>query len=120
LKKQYQIEKERAVQQFRRMATENNTAVRLGLPIADIAGMVQEGVGNLVRETGLMLMQLVMQEEVRQLAGEGNQQHEGRKASRWGTEAGFCAIDGEKVPIQPTRLRATTEDGRYREHPLGS
>jgi hypothetical protein len=77
LKKQYQIEKERAVQQFRRMALENNTAVQLVLPIADIVGMMQEGVGNLVRETGLM----VMQEEVRQLAGERNQQHEGDEAA---------------------------------------
>ncbi len=120
MKKQYQIEKERAVQQFRRMATENNTAIQMVLPLADIIGMVQQGVGNLLREAGLALMHLVMEEEVRQLAGERNQQHEGRKASRWGTEAGYCVIDGQKVPIRRTRLRAPTEDGRHREQPLGS
>jgi hypothetical protein len=40
------------------------------LPLADIIGMLQQGVGNLLRETGLALMQTVMEEEVRQLAGD--------------------------------------------------
>jgi transposase-like protein len=75
------------------------------LPLAEIVGMLQRGVGNLLRETGLALMQTVMEEEVRHLAGERHQQHEGRRAHRWGKEDGFCVVDGQKVPIQKTRLR---------------
>jgi transposase-like protein len=67
--------------------------------------MLQQGVGNLLRETGLALMQTVMEEEVRHLAGERHQQHEGRRAHRWGKEDGYCVVDGQKVPIQKTRLR---------------
>ena len=105
MKKQYQIEQQRAVQQFRRIAIEQNPNIQMILPLADIVGMLQQGVGNLLRETGLALMQTVMEEEVRHLAGERHQQHEGRRAHRWGKEDGYCVVDGQKVPIQKTRLR---------------
>lgn len=116
MKKQYQIEQQRAVQQFRRIATENNPNIQMILPLADIVGLLQEGVGNLLRQTGLALMQLVMEEEVKSLAGERHQQHEGRRAHRWGTEQGYCVVDGQKVPIRRTRLRTTD----HREQRLGS
>jgi putative transposase len=116
MKRQYQIEKQRAVQQFRRIATEQNPNIQMILPLADIVGLLQEGVGNLLRETGLALMQTVMEEEVRHLAGERHQQHEGRRAHRWGKEDGYCVVDGQKVPIRKTRLR-TPDQGEQR---LGS
>ena len=111
LKKQYQIEQQRAVQQFRRIATEQNPNIQMILPLAEIVGLLQQGVGNLLRETGLALMQAVMEEEVRHLAGERHQQHEGRRAHRWGKEDGYCVVDGQKVPIRRTRLR-TAEQAR--------
>ena len=40
------------VQQFRRIATEQNPDIQMILPLADIVGMLQQGVGNLLRETG--------------------------------------------------------------------
>jgi putative transposase len=120
LKKQYQIEQQRAVQQFRRIAAEQNPTVQLILPMADIAHLLQDGVGQLVRQAGLQLMQLVMEEEVKTLAGERHQQHDGRKAHRWGKENGYCVVDGQKVPIRRTRLRTADEDGAKREQRLGS
>src|SRR3984893_11603320 len=116
MKRQYQIEQQRAVQQFRRIATEQNPDIQMILPLADIVGMLQQGVGNLLRETGLALMQTVMEEEVRHLAGERHQQHAGRRAHRWGKEDGYCVVDGQKVPIQKTRLRTPDK----REQRLGS
>ena len=120
MKKQYQIEQQRAVQQFRRIANEQNPSIQMILPLADIVGFLQQGVGNLLRETGLALMQTVMEEEVRHLAGERHQQHEGRRAHRWGKEDGYCVVDGQKVPIQKTRLRTTSATGAKREQRLGS
>jgi putative transposase len=116
MKRQYQIEQQRAVQQFRRIATEQNPDIQMILPLADIVGLLQQGVGNLLRETGLALMQTVMEEEVRHLAGERHQQHEGRRAHRWGKEDGYCVVDGQKVPIRKTRLRTPDQ----REQRLGS
>ncbi len=95
MKKRYQIDQQRAVQQFRRLATEQNPNIQMILPMADIVGLLQEGVGNLLRHAGLELMHLVMDEEVKSLAGERHQQHEQRRAHRWGKEDGYCVVDGQ-------------------------
>lgn len=115
MKKRYQIEQQRAVQEFRRIATEENPNIQMVLPLAEIVDLLQQGVGHLLREAGLALMQLVMEEEVKSLAGERHQQHESRQAHRWGKEKGYCVVDGQKVPIHRTRLRSAD-----REHRLGS
>ena len=116
MKKRYQIDKQREVQQFRRFATENNPNIQTVLPLAEIVGLLQEGVGNLMREAGLLLMMGVMEEEVRHVVGERHAQNPERQASRWGQENGYCVIDGQKVPIQRTRVR----DKEKHEVKLGS
>src|ERR1039457_5903544 len=85
-------------------------------PMAEVVGLLQEGVGHLLREAGLTLMNLVMEEEVRHLAGERHQQYPERRAHRWGKEDGYCVVDGQKVPIRRTRLRSPEN----REQRLGS
>jgi hypothetical protein len=52
LKKRYQIEQQRAVQQFRRLATEQNRNIQMILPLADIVDLLQEGVGHLHARPG--------------------------------------------------------------------
>jgi transposase-like protein len=120
MKKRYQIEQQRAVQQFRKLAAEQNPNIQMILPMADIVGLLQEGVGNLLRQAGLELMHLVMEEEVKSLAGERHEQQGQRRAHRWGKEAGYCVVDGQKVPIQRTRLRGPSSSGGNREQRLGS
>src|SRR5881396_588327 len=105
MKRRYQIDQQRAVQQFRQLAREENPSIQMIFPMAEVVGLLQEGVGHLLREAGLALMNLVMEEEVRNLAGERYQQHPARRAHRWGKEAGYCVVDGQKVPIERTRLR---------------
>ena len=95
MKKRYQIDRQRAVRDFRQLATEENPAVQMILPLADIVGHLQEGVGHLLREAGLTLMNLVMEEEVRHLAGERHEQNPERQAHRWGKEKGYCVVDGQ-------------------------
>ena len=65
MKRRYQIDQQRAVQQFRRLATEQNPGIQMILPMADIVGLLQEGVGSLPRHAGLELMHLVMGEKVK-------------------------------------------------------
>ena len=80
-------------------------------PMTEVVSLLQEGVGHLMREAGLALMSLVMEEEVRHLAGERHEQHPARRAHRWGKEAGYCVVDGQKVPIQRT---ASAQSGKSR------
>jgi putative transposase len=105
MKKPYQIESQRAVKQLAEMAAEGNPAVQMVLPLAEMIGWLRKGVGELIRQAGLQLMDLMMQEEVRALAGEPYQRHAERTATRWGSERGYCVVMGQKVPIQRPRVR---------------
>ena len=71
---------------------------------------LQDGVGNLLAWTPprLELMHLVMDEEVKSLAGERHQQHEHLAARIAGVARndGYCVVDGQKVLIKRTRLRS--------------
>jgi putative transposase len=116
MKKQYQIEAQRAVKQFEAMAAEGNPAVQMMLPLAEMMGWLRKGVGELIRQAGLQLMDLLMQEEVRELVGERSQRQPERTAHRWGSERGYCVVMGQKVPIQRPRVR-TKDDKEIR---LGS
>ena len=78
MKRRYQIEKQRAMNKFCQLAAERNPTIQMMLPMAEIVGLLQQGVGQLLREAGLVLMRLVMEEEVRHVAGERHEQHEDR------------------------------------------
>jgi TolB-like protein len=97
MKKPYQIEAQRAVKQLEAMATDGNPAVQMMLPMAEMVGWLRKGVGELVRQAGLQLMELLMQEEVRELVGERSQRRTERTANRWGSEQGYCVVMGQKV-----------------------
>jgi len=116
MKKPYQIEAQRAVKQLEAMAADGSPAVQMVLPMAEMVGWLRKGVGALIREAGLQLMDLMMQEEVRELAGKRSEQQAERTANRWGSERGYCVVMGQKVPIRRPRVR-TTEDKEVR---LGS
>jgi len=116
MKTPYQIEAQRAVKQFEAMAAEGNPAVQMMLPLGEMVGWLRKGVGELIRQAGLQLMELLMQEEVRELVGERSQQMPERTAQRWGSERGYCVVMGQKVPVQRPRVR-TLEDKEVR---LGS
>src|ERR1700752_5067572 len=98
------------------MAADGNPAVQMLLPMAEMVGWLRKGVGELVRQAGLQLMDLLMQEEVRGLVGERSQRQAERTANRWGVEHGYCIVMGQKVPVQRPRVR-TTDDKEVR---LGS
>jgi putative transposase len=116
MKKPYQIETQRAVKQFEAMAADGDPAVQMVLPMAEMVGWLRKGVSELIRQAGLHLMDLLMQEEVRGLAGQRSQRQPERAATRWGSERGYCVVLGQKVPIQRPRVR-TTDDKEVR---LGS
>jgi transposase-like protein len=116
MKKPYQIESQRAVKQFETMAADGNLAVQMVLPLTELVGWLRKGVGELIRQAGLQLMELLMEEEVREVVGERSRREPDRTANRWGKERGFCVVMGQKVPIERPRVR-TTDDQEVR---LGS
>lgn len=116
MKKPYQIESYRAVKRLEELAAEGNPAVQMVLPMAEAVGWLKQGVGELIRQAGLQLISLLMEEEVRDLVGERSQPRADREANRWGHERGYCVVMGQKVPIERPRVRSTED----REVRLGS
>ena len=55
----YQIHRQKAIQQFRHLVAEQNPTIQLLLPMSEVVSLLQEGVGNLLREAGLQLMWLI-------------------------------------------------------------
>ena len=92
MKKPYQIEAQQAVKRLEEMAAEGNPAIQLVLPMAEAMGWLKQGVGELIRQAGVQIIALVMEEEVRELVGERSQPQVERKANRWGSERGLSLI----------------------------
>jgi len=116
MKKPYQIESLQAVKRLEEMAGNGNPAIQMVLPMAEMVGWLHKGVGELVRQAGLQLIQLLMEEEVKRLVGERSQPQSERTANRWGSEQGYCVVMGQKVPVERPRVRSTED----REIRLGS
>jgi hypothetical protein len=70
MKREYRVAdelgKQRSVRKFQELA-EQGASVQLVLPLAEVMQMVQDGCGQLLREAGLRLMMLVMEEEAERL-----------------------------------------------------
>jgi putative transposase len=116
VKRQYQISGHRAAEQFRKWALSSPTPIQLTFPIAEVAELAQTSLGDLLRGVGKIFIETVMEAEVEELAGKRSVPDPNRMAYRWGTEDGFCLIDGQRVPVQKPRLRSRTK----KEIPLGS
>ncbi len=117
MKKQYQITKRRAAEEFAAWAKTNEVPIQLTIPTVGIAELAQQSLGDLLRAVAKIFIGSVMENEVEQLAGKRSERMLGRGAYRWGSEEGFCVIDGQKVPVDRPRVRSRQHD---REIPLGS
>ena len=115
MKKPYQIESQRAVRRLEEMAAEGNPVVQMVLPMAEMVGWLRQGVGELVRQAGLQLMSLLMEEEVRALAGERSQpQPDGMRYSL-GQRAWLLRGDG----TEGANRAATRSDNGGQRSPVG-
>jgi putative transposase len=116
MKKRYQIDKQRAAQQFRKQAGASTENIQLALPLPEVLAQVQKGLMSLALAAFTGLAQEMMHWEVAQLVGPKHQPQADRDNVRWGTQTGYCVIGGQKVPLERPRVR----DVRNREVPLGS
>jgi len=106
MKKPYQIAAGRAVQRVRQWAEEKNPVVQLMLPMIEILALAKQGAGELVREAGLRMILLAIQQEADALTGARHERGRDRQALRWSREDGFVVVDGQKVSIERRRLRS--------------
>jgi transposase-like protein len=116
VKKRYQIDKQRAAQQFRKQAGASNENIQFALPLPEVLALAQKGLMNLALAAFTKLAEEMMHWEVNTLAGPKNHADQNRENIRWGTQTGYCVVGGQKVPLQRPRVR----NSRSHEVPLGS
>jgi len=109
LKRTYQISRRRAVESFRKFALSNPVPLQLSFPLPEMIELAETSVGDLVRAIGKMFMENAMEAEATHVAGPRSMPNPSRHAVRWGEEAGYCIIDGQRVPIRRPRLRSRTK-----------
>jgi putative transposase len=119
LKKRCQIDKQRALQQFRKQADASDEQIQFALPLPEILNLAQTGLMKLALAAFTKLAEELMRWEADQLAGPKNQAEENRENTRWGSQAGYCVVAGQKVPLKRPRVRQV-RDVRHNEVPLGS
>lgn len=115
--KRYQIERQRAIRNFEQQAVEKNPPVQMIIPLAEVVAQLQNGMKQLIGTLLQMAMQETMQQEVNFLVGERSRPDHRRNAYRWGTEQGYCVVQGQKLHIGRPRV---VDKRTHRELPLGS
>jgi synaptic vesicle membrane protein VAT-1 len=118
VKARYQKEEAgKAAQRFETWAKQSEHPIQVNFSSAEMLELVKEGLGRVVRRLGQLFIEEVLESEAEQIAGPRSKPLAERSAYRWGREAGYCVIDGQKVPIARPRVRSKMH---HREIPLGS
>lgn len=116
MKRTYQIKQERAIQKFKIAARDSAQHLQLALPLPEVLELVSKGLMNLALVAFMKLAEEMMRWEVGELVGAKNQAQKNRSLHRWGRQAGYCVVDGQKISLERPRVR----DTRQQEVPLGS
>ena len=116
MKEEYQIKKETAEAVKEEVPQANGLPVQIALPMAEVLSCIEQGLGELIRKVGRLFIESVLEAEAEQIAGPRSRRMQERRAYRWGSERGYCVLDGQRVPIVRPRVR---ECGGS-ELPLGS
>ncbi|HET7108781.1 MAG TPA: hypothetical protein VFI38_18345 [Candidatus Acidoferrum sp.] len=106
MKKRYQNTPTEAIQEFQQFAQREDRPIQIVFPIQQVVALLQEGLGELMRQVGLGFAGAVMEDEVEQRVGARSQRNPERQNSRWGSENGYCVVDGQRVPIPRPRVRS--------------
>ena len=69
MKRTYQISGRRAAEKFRKFALTNRTPIQLTFPLADVAELAQQSLGDLLPSVGKVLIEPVAESELESVAG---------------------------------------------------
>lgn len=111
MKRAYQIDERKAIDRFRSYLITNPGNIQLVLPLADLAQRLRHGVSQMLFDTELELLTLIMSDEIRWLSQE-------RGMTPWGTAPGSVIVHGQKVPVQRPRVRDGNKEAKLGSYEL--
>ena len=84
----------------------NRMEVNLMLPIAEVLTATQWHVEQLAGAAGMKIIQHIIADDARQLAGDRRYARDGKEGQLWGQQAGWVAFAGRKVRVEKPRIRS--------------
>ena len=99
LKRTYQIQKQKALREFRCRANEADVPIQFALPLPEVLKLAQQGLMSLAVAAFTQVAEQLMRWEVVSLVGPKNGSTPDRDKVRWGTQTGYCVVAGQKVPL---------------------
>jgi len=118
MKRAYQIDERRAIEKFRSHLLNDEGAIQMILPLAEIAQRLRNGVGQFLLQSQLQLLTLIMENEVDGMSGSRYERGAPKEIRRWGHEGGSVVVNGQKVPVQRPRARGQEGDVKIGSYEL--
>lgn len=94
-----------------RQAVTQAEQVQLPLSIEGLVEMARESLSSFAVEVGLRLAECLLEDEVTRRCGPRYLRPGARSETRYGHQAGFVTIAGQKVRVRKPRVRSTTGQG---------
>jgi putative transposase len=90
-----------------RRATGSDTGREIQLPLdrEELLGLIQDSLGGLAVELGLLVASAILEDEVTRLCGRRYERQPGRTHTRYGRQGGVVTLGGQKLPIDRPRVR---------------
>src|SRR5438874_11042365 len=86
MKRAYQIDERRAIEKFRSHLLNDEGAIQMILPLAEIAQRLRNGVGQFLLQSQLQLLTLIMENEVDGMSGSRYERGAPKEIRRWRSE----------------------------------
>src|SRR6266446_5729454 len=80
--------------------------VNLMLPIAEVLVATQWHIEQLAGAAGMKIIQHIIEDDARQLAGGDRYARDGKEGQLWGRQRGWVAFAGRKVAVDKPRIRS--------------
>src|SRR5438093_7513096 len=105
MKRAYQIDERRAIEKFRSHLLNDEGAIQMILPLAEIAQRLRNGVGQFLLQSQLQLLTLIMENEVDGMSGSRHERGAPKEIRRWGHEGGSVVVRAEGAGSAAARAR---------------
>lgn len=79
--------------------------VQVPLPLLEVWEEVRADVEQVLQQSGLIVVQAILEDEVRQRVGPPHHPDPATGNRRWGRQPGYVLFGGQKVPIERPRVR---------------
>jgi putative transposase len=85
--------------------------IQLPLDREELLGLIQDSLGGLAIELGLLVASAILEDEVTRLCGQRYERQPERTHTRYGRQGGVVTLGGQKLPIDRPRVRRTGGGG---------